>query len=106
MEEYFLPMAARVFTDAALPDAERFTTALARWIIQQKPMPELVNAREVRRHSRIPGLRVAEKVNLATAGLVEAGWLIAKPTRVGGTQGRLRADYLVNSKLKLAQPDE
>jgi hypothetical protein len=105
-DEYFLPMASRVFTDAALPDAERFTTALARWIIQQKPIPELINAREVRRHSRIPGLREAEKVELATKGLVEAGWLVAKPTRAGERQGRQRSDFLVNPKLKTAQHDE
>jgi hypothetical protein len=106
MDEYFLPMAARVFTDAALPDAERFTTALARWIVQQTPIPEMINAREVRRHARIPGLRVAENVEFATKGLVEADWLRPNPTRAGGSQGRRRADFLVNPKLRRAPHDE
>jgi hypothetical protein len=105
-DEYFLPMAARVFTDAALPETERCTTALARWITQHKEMPKIINAREVRRHSRIPGLREAEKVEHAIKGLVEAGWLIAKSTRAGGRIGRQRSDYEVNPKLKRAQRDE
>ena len=82
VEGYFVPMAERVFGDAALPEAERLAAIVARWII------------------RLPGLREAEKVRLALDTLVEADWLMPDPTRAGGAAGRRRVDYAVNPRLK------
>ena len=88
-------MATRVFGDAALPEADRLATTLARWILRERP--KVVNARDLRRKARLPGLREAEKVKLALATLVEADWL--RPSLQTGERGRQREDYVVNPKL-------
>ena len=95
IEDYFKPMATRVFGDAALPEADRLATTLARWILRERP--KVVNARDLRRKARLPGLREAEKVKLALATLVEADWL--RPSLQTGERGRQREDYVVNPKL-------
>jgi len=100
VEEYFIPMAERVYGDVGLPEAERLTTTLARWIWRQMPALEIVNAREVQRH-KLPGLRAADKVATAINGLIEADWLRAVPSRAGSSAGRQRMDYAVNPQLKL-----
>jgi hypothetical protein len=68
---------------------------LARWILRERP--EVVNARDLRRKARLPGLREAEKVKLALATLVEADWL--RPSSQTGERGRQREDYLVQPKV-------
>jgi Protein of unknown function (DUF3987) len=97
IEDYFKPMAERVFGDAALPEADRLAATLARWILKERP--GVVNARDIRRKARLPGLREAEKVRLALGTLVEADWLRPAFQRSGGNAGRPREDYWVNSKL-------
>ena len=97
IEDYFKPMAERVFGDAALPEADRLAATLARWILKERP--EVVNARDLRRKARLPGLRESEKVRLALGTLVEADWLRPAFQRSGGNAGRLREDYWVNPKL-------
>jgi hypothetical protein len=71
--DYFLPMAARVYGDAAIPQAERNAATLARWIIKTKPRE--VHIRSLQRDVRLPGLRDAESIKAACAVLVEADWL-------------------------------
>ena len=97
-------MAERVYGDAALPEAERLTTTLARWIKRQQPVPETVNARNIQR-AKLPGLREADKVTTATNNLIDADWLRPIPTRAGGTPGRQRADFAVNPRLKRVSAD-
>jgi hypothetical protein len=90
-EDYFYPMALRVYGDAALPEADRDATTLSRWVAQERP--PLVNARELRRKERLPGLNKGDRVRAALSGLVEAGWLEPISGRTGGTPGRQREDY-------------
>jgi hypothetical protein len=97
IEDYFKPMAERVFGDAALPEVDRLAATLARWILKERP--KLVNARDLRRKARLPGLRDAAKVRLALGALVEADWLRPAFERSGDHGGRQREDYEVNPKL-------
>lgn len=97
VEEYFKPMAERVFGDAALPEGDRLAAVLARWILKERP--GVVNARDLRRKARLPGLKEPEKVKLALKVLTEAEWLKPAPQRAGENAGRQREDYTVNPKL-------
>ena len=96
--DYFGPMASRVYGDAALPKQDRAAATLARWIVRGRA--QLINARDIRRKARLPGLRDADEVAAALAVLVEADWIEAKPTREGGSAGRQRADYVVNPNVQ------
>jgi phage/plasmid primase-like uncharacterized protein len=97
VDDYFKPMAERVFGDAALPEGDQLAAVVARWILRERP--SVLNARELRRKARLPGLREAEKVRLALGVLVEADWLRSAFERAGGGIGRQREDYLVNPKV-------
>lgn len=94
LETYAIPMAARVYGDAALSRSDRNAATLARYIRRKKLSS--INARHIRREARLPGLRDVETVHEAIDALVEAEWLTPTPTRKGGTSGRQRADYSVN----------
>ncbi|WP_119458536.1 YfjI family protein [Rhodospirillaceae bacterium SYSU D60014] len=98
VEDYFKPMAERAYGDAALPEDERNAATLARWIRRERPA--LLNARDLRRRVRLPGLRSADKIRAAITHLEDADWLIAAPAREGGSCGRQREDYRVNPKLR------
>ncbi|GAB0114936.1 DUF3987 domain-containing protein [Acidisoma sp. C75] len=93
--DYFMPMAMRVYGDAATPPAERNATTLARWIMQQRP-PE-VHIRRLQREVRLPGLRAAEDIRAACAALVEADWL--RPPAPGAFQARSKTAYPVNPSI-------
>jgi len=92
VEEYLLPMAERVFGDAATTAEERNAAALARWIF--KTRTEAVNTRKLQREIRLPGLDTAEAIRAACAALVEACWL-TEPRRPG-VGGRPSSTYGVN----------
>lgn len=95
MRRYFLPMAARVLGDAAIPVEEKDARALAQWIAVKRP--EVVNVRAVREDAHIPGLRETDRIKGACRYLVEAGWLApAAPT---GSGGRPRGDFEVSPLL-------
>lgn len=96
-ESYLAPMTERVLGDAALPQRDRDAATLARWLA--KTRPDTVNARELRRGVRLPGLTTAERVRGAIDALVEAGWLEPAPERAGETPGRPRADYRVRPEV-------
>jgi len=91
---YALPMAERVYGDAALPAVERNAATLARHI--RKQQLTRINARDLRHTAKLPGLRDAEPIDAAIAALVEAHWLKPDPNREGGSVGRQRKDFIVN----------
>jgi hypothetical protein len=68
-DEYFIPMARRVYGDAALPEPERHAASIARRILRERPA--VVNASHIRRVWKLPGLRAAGKVNAAMKALEE-----------------------------------
>lgn len=96
-DDYIKPMALRVYGDAALPAVERNAATLARYIVKHRPTR--VNVRDIQRHWRLPGLKVADAVKDALALLADADWLRPAPGRDGDSHGRQRADFLVNPKV-------
>ncbi len=96
-EDFAGPMAERVLGDAALPRHDRDAATLARWLVKTRPAS--LNARELRRGVRLPGLTTAERVHAALAALEDAGWLEATPERAGDTPGRPRADFRVRPEV-------
>jgi len=97
IDDYLKPMAERVFGDAALPEGDRLAAIVASWILRERP--PLLNARDLRRKARLPGLREAEKVKLALNVLMEAEWIRPAFDRAGDSTGRRREDYEVNPRL-------
>jgi hypothetical protein len=90
--DYFMPMAERVYGDAAATPDQRRAATLARWI--WKTRPAVVHVRTMQRDVRLPGLTSAEPIHAACAELIEAGWVKA-PARAG-LLGRPAARYAVN----------
>jgi hypothetical protein len=94
--DYFLPMAERVYGDAAATLAERGAATLARWLIGARPAE--VHIRHLQREARLPGLRTADQIRVAADALVEADWL--RPPAPGAEFGqRGRIAYPVNPRL-------
>jgi hypothetical protein len=96
MADYFLPMAERVYGDAAATDRERGAATLARWIRVQRPAE--LHVRHLQRDVRLPGLRTADQIRSAADNLVEADWL--RPPTPGtefGQRGRIA--YPVNPRV-------
>ena len=73
VSEYFMPMAERVYGDAAATPTERNAATLARWIAKTKASE--VHVRFLQREARLPGLREAEVIGEAIQALQEADWL-------------------------------
>ncbi len=96
MADYFLPMAERVYGDAAATERERSAATLARWIVTNRPGE--LHVRHLQRDVRLPGLRSAEQLKRAADGLVEADWLrLPTPGSEFGQRGRVA--YAVNPRL-------
>jgi hypothetical protein len=96
LADYFLPMAERVYGDAAVTERERGAATLARWILAARPTE--VHVRHVQRVVRLPGLRTAEQIRGACDALVEADWL--RPPAPGDEFGqRGRIAYSVNPRI-------
>jgi Protein of unknown function (DUF3987) len=94
--DYFVPMAERVYGDAATSERERCAATLARWIVAERPAE--LHVRHLQRNVRLPGLRTAEQIRAAADALIEADWL--HPPVPGGEFGqRGRVAYAVNSRL-------
>jgi hypothetical protein len=96
IEDYFKPMAARVYGDAGLSEGDRLAAILAKHI--RKNAVRTFNARRLRRTAGLPGLKEANEMQLAVDHLVDLGWLRAIPSRQGDTPGRAKSDYIVNPK--------
>ncbi len=100
--DYALPMARRAFGEAALPEAERDARRLARWLLRQSPMPETLNARQLRRMGNGPGIGTAERIEAALHELAELHVVRPAPGRDGGSKGRQRADWMLNPAMQRA----
>jgi hypothetical protein len=100
LHEYAIPMARRVFGEAALPEAERDARRLARWLLRQVPVPEVVNAKALRRLPSGPGIPTAERMEAALGDMAAAGWCRPSPTRAGDLPGRNRKDWVINPRLR------
>ena len=94
VDQYYMPMAERVFGDAAASDIERAAATLARWILKEHPAE--VYVRHLQREVRLPGLRAADQIRKAADALVEADWLRAPPK---GAFPRTRVAYPINPRL-------
>jgi Protein of unknown function (DUF3987) len=97
MEEYFMPMAERVYGDSAVIRQDRNAATLAGWIIRDKPTE--VHVRHVLRKVRLPGLNTAGLIEKAAGVLVESGWLRQPPRKLGFVPGGARNAYAINPKL-------
>ncbi|KLK90535.1 hypothetical protein AA309_25350 [Microvirga vignae] len=96
VDGYFLPMARRVFGEAAIPEQDRRAMLLARWIDETKPAR--FNARDTRRS--IGGLlRDPRHMEHPCEALVQAAWIRPAGVRVGPRAGRISSDYEVNPTL-------
>jgi hypothetical protein len=95
MDSYFLPMASRIFGDAAVPIDEKNARTLAHWIVDTRPQG--VNVTDIRDKARLPGLRETQDVKQACRFLVEAHWLIDDSHT--GKPGRPPGNFRVNERL-------
>jgi hypothetical protein len=103
LADYAVPMARRVFGEAALPEAERDGRRLARWYLRQPaPRPEVINAKALRRMPRGPNIPTAERIDAALAELAAAGWCSPAPARAGDMPGRTRKDWAMSPAVREA----
>jgi Protein of unknown function (DUF3987) len=94
--DYFMPMAERVYGDAAATSTERNAATLARWIFRTNASE--VHVRTLQREVRLPGLKTAEAIHEAAEALIEADWL-DEPASVKAKGKRPRQAYPVNPKV-------
>ena len=94
IEDYYRPMAVRTFGEAALPAEERNAATIGRRIIAKRL--GRINAAEIRRKWKLPGLRKYDQVKAALQVLEEADWISPDGVSKGG---RPPSDYAVNPLL-------
>lgn len=92
--DYLMPMAERVYGDAAATDAERRVATLSRWVIKERE--EEVHVRHLQREVKLPGLRDAETIKETCDQMVEAGWLFAAQIGYGPNR---KVAYPVNPQV-------
>lgn len=97
LREFAIPMARRTFGAAALPQAERDARHLARWLVQQRPRPTIINVRELRRRGDGPGIPSVDRLEAALRELEAANW--CRPVHTAGGLGRPRKDWVLNPEL-------
>ena len=100
IEDYAKPMAQRVYGDAAVSEADRNASLLARYIRKQRFAT--VNVRELRQHPHRQSLKPLQAkgaMDAAFEALEEARWLRSDFRRDGSTPGQKRKDYRVNPKV-------
>ena len=101
MADYFVPMAERVYGDAAATERERGAATLARWILASRSAE--LHVRHLQREVRLTGLRAAEQIRGAAEALVEADWLRSPaPGNEFGQRGRVA--YPINPRLWESAP--
>ena len=94
-EDYFTPMAERVYGDSALSVAERTAIALLKEIRRRGVLS--FNLRTARREWSVPGMTKADAADAAAAVLVD-GDCIERAPKAGGP-GAPSSNFLVNPKL-------
>jgi len=94
--DYFVPMAERVYGDAAASREDRNAATLARWIMREHPAE--VHVRRLQREVRLPGLRNADDIHAAALVLIDADWL-SLPARGAEFGQRGRSAYPINPRL-------
>jgi Protein of unknown function (DUF3987) len=99
--DYFTPMAARVFGGVGRSVAEIAGAALLRHIRHEGE--RTVNARALQR-AKLPGLRSADRMHDALDALSEGGWARFLGGREGAATGRQRGDWEINPALWEARP--
>jgi hypothetical protein len=97
VSDYFMPMAERVYGDAAATPEDRHAATLARWIIKTRARE--VHVRRLQREVRLPGLTTAEAIHAAARALIDAGWLTDASKMHVNYQQRGRAVYAVNPRV-------
>ena len=99
METWAKPTARRVFAEASVPQADRNTATLARFLLNERP--STINARHLRltKKSALPGIRDSKTMDEACTALCEAGWLRPAFTRAGDGKGRKAKIYDVNPRV-------
>jgi Protein of unknown function (DUF3987)/Bifunctional DNA primase/polymerase, N-terminal len=105
VDGYFVPMALRVFGDAAVPEPERDAVAITRLITSREIGTEqagryVINLRKDVQRRGINRIRTASHARQALDELRDAGWV--RPLR-SATGGRPRGDYEVNPKALLVK---
>ena len=98
VDEYFMPMAERVYGDAAASPVDRNAATLAKWIVRDKARE--VHVRHVQRVVRLPGLKTADAIHEAAEALIEAYWLARPEGSKGGARPKMA--YPVNPKVQEA----
>lgn len=91
IELWVRPTLERVFSEAALPQAQLDAMTIARWLLKERR--ECINARDLRRLAGFPGPKDATKLDAALEILVDARWLKQVPN---DRPGRPRKDFEVN----------
>lgn len=99
LDAYAVPMAYRVFGDAGVSQADRDAHSLAKWIINQQTIPDVVNARELRRAGALP-TQDPERYDYALQELSEVGWVRRSPHRPSNQGGRRKKDWCLNPALR------
>jgi Protein of unknown function (DUF3987) len=94
--DYFMPMAERVYGDAAATETERNAATLARRIVKTKASE--VHVRSLQREARLPGLREAHVIGEAIGALQEADWLGEQESGISKGKRRRNA-YPVNPRV-------
>jgi hypothetical protein len=103
VESYAWPMAKRCFGAAALAQHERDAVTLARWLVNQSPVPAVLNVRDLRRMANGPALQGdSDQLRIVLQELARAGWVQHAPARASGNGGRPRDDWQVNPRLSEA----
>jgi hypothetical protein len=92
--EFFMPMAERVYGDAAASQTDRNAATMAKWIVREKAIE--VHVRHLQRVVRLHGLKTADDIHDAAQALIAADWLRDPPTIAGK---RPRMAYPVNPKV-------
>jgi hypothetical protein len=95
IDDYFKPMAERVFGDTAASEEEQLATVLAKHIVKTKA--KAINTRIISRTGGLCGLNKAESIRSAISVLIEADWLFNYDQH--DAIGRPRGDYKVNPKV-------
>jgi hypothetical protein len=102
---YAIPMARRTFGETALPEEERDARMIARWLVVQDPVPEVINERDLARRPDGPAVKASKRLAAALELLAEEGWVRPPIGKSGPAGGRPRKDWAVSPAVATKLPD-